>query len=206
MLVRSYKMAQIVETEDKKVFPKEPCDKNLLLGSIKSFQKDGVILGVEKVIEPKKNVYGKATINVILTITGSMEKCRVYDLDEDGQYIEYEDEMTGETRRKVKIEDGTLKTVFFPFYANVKSGEDGLDENTTLIITPGTSSFSFFKEALIDAEALPEDMGNQSIATNFKEIKECLEGWTFLGKYGIIKGKNNSFPYLLCERVSEEDI
>lgn len=200
-------MAELLQNEEKKkkVFPKEPCDKNLLLGSIKSFQKEGVILGVEKVIEPKKNAYGKATLPMILTVTGQMPKLRVYELDNKGQYIEYEDEMTGETRRKVKIEDGQLKTVFFPFYANIKEGEDGLDENTTLIITPGTSSYSFFREALIDADELPEDMGNQSIATCFKEIKECLDGWIFRGKYDVIKGKNRSFPYLLCERVNEDE-
>ena len=199
-------MAKIIESEDKKVFPKEPCDKNLLLSSIKKHQPDGVILGVEKVIEPKKNTFGKVSLNVVFTIVGSMPKCILYDLDEDGQYQSYEDEMTGETRRKLKVDDGQLATVFFPFYANIKDGEDGLDENTTLIITPGTSSYSFFREALIDAGELPSNVGNQSIATDFKELKECLTGWTFKGKYGTIKGKNRSFPYLLCERVDEEEI
>ena len=196
-------MAQIIEQEDKK-FPREPCDKTLLLNSIKKYQSNGVVLGVEKVIPPKKNTFGKATISIVFTIVGSMEKCILYELDEEGQYIEYEDEMTGETRRKMKVQDGNLATVFFPFYANIQNGEDGLDENTTLVITPGTSSFSFFKEALIDGGELPENVGNQSIATNFAELKECLEGFTFLGKYETIKGKNRSFPSLLVERVEEE--
>ena len=198
-------MAKVIEQE-KKVFPRDPCDKTLLLGSLKSFQRQGVILGVEKVIDPRKNNYGKASINVVFTIVGSMDKCRLYELDEDGQYIEYEDEMTGENRRKVYIDDGQLKTVFFPFYATIGKDEDGLDENTTLIITPGTSSYSFFKEALIDFGALPEDTGNEAIATDFAEIKECLDGFHFRGKYDVIKGKNRSFPYLLCERVSEDEI
>lgn len=199
-------MAMIIESEDKKVFPKEPCDKNLLLSSIKKHQPEGVILGVEKVIEPKKNNFGKVSLNVVLTIVGSMPKCILYDLDEDGQYQNYEDEMTGETRRKLKVDDGQLATVFFPFYANIKDGEDGLDENTTLIITPGTSSYSFFRECLIDGGELPSNVGNQSIATNFSELKECLTGWTFRGKFDTIKGKNRSFPYLLCERVDEGEI
>lgn len=192
--------------EEKKIFPKDPCDKTLLLGSLKSFQRQGVILGVEKVIEPKKNNYGKVTIIVIFTIIGSMVKCRLYKLDNDGQYIEYEDEVTGETKREVYIDDGNLQTVFFPFYANIGDGEEGLDENTTLIITPGTSSYSFFKEALIDGDALPSDTGNVSIMTDFAEIKKCLDGFTFRGKYDVINGKNRSFPYLLCERVSEDEI
>jgi len=198
-------MAQIIQDEEK-VFPREPCDKNLLLSSIKKHQPEGVILGVEKVIEPKKNNFGKVTINCVFTIVGQMPKCIQYVLDENGQYIQYEDEMTGETRRKMHIVDGNLATVFYPFYANLKNGEDGLDENTTLIITPGTSSYSFFKEALIDGGELPEDTGRVSIATNFKELKECLEGFTFRGKYELIKGKNRSFQSLLVERVSEDDI
>ena len=63
-----------------------------------------------------------------------------------------------------------------------------------------------FKEALIDFGALPEDIGNEAIATDFAEIKECLDGFHFRGKYDVIKGKNRSFPYLLCERVSEDEI
>lgn len=196
-------MAQVVQQE-KKVFPREPCDKSLILTSIKKHQPEGVEMGVEKVIEPKKNAYGKATIPTILTITGDMPKCILYELDDDGQYIEYEDEMTGETRRKMKVDDGSLATVFFPFYATIQGGEDGLDENTTLIITPGTSSYSFFKEALISGGELPSDVGNQSIATNFKELKECLDGFSFIGKYELIKGKNRSFPSLKCERIEEE--
>ena len=75
-------MAKVIEQE-KKVFPRDPCDKTLLLGSLKSFQKQGVILGVEKVIDPRKNSYGKASINVVLTIVGSMDKCRLYELDDN---------------------------------------------------------------------------------------------------------------------------
>ena len=198
-------MPQLIEQEDKKVFPREPMDKSLILSSIKSFQPDGVILGVEKMIEPKKNNFGKVSLNTVFTVVGSMPKARVYDLDENGQYIEYEDEMTGETRRKISIEDGQLKTVFFPFYANIR-GDGELDENTTLIITPGTSSYSFFREAFIDAEELPVDAPNQSIATNFAEIKEACTGFTFRGKHDVIRGKNRSFPYLKCERVSEDEI
>ena len=202
-------MAQLVEesNDGTKKFPKEPCDKNLLLGSLKTFQEQGVVLGVEKVLTPKRRDYGsgpKANINVIFTILGSMEKCRLYELDDDGQYIPYVDDMTGEERLKVYIGDGQLKTAYFPFYANIKDGEDGLDENTALVVTPGTSSYSFFKEALIDAGELPSNMGRQSFVTNFGELKEALEGWEFLGKYEKIKGKNSAFDSLLCERIEDE--
>ena len=175
-------MASILE-EERKIYPKEPLDKTLLLNSLKSYQKDGVMLGVEKVIEPKLNTFGKVTINSVLRIVGAMPKCRMYELDEDGQYIQYEDEMTGETRRKIHIDDGEMQSIFFPFYANIKKGEEGLD----------------------DAEELPKDTGNVSIATNFAELKEALDGFYFLGKYELIKGKTRSFPSLKCELV-EEDI
>lgn len=196
-------MAQLEKTEEK-VFPREPCDKTLLLSSIKSYEPSGILMGVERVIAPRKNNFGKVTINAILSILSEMPKCRLYELDEQGQYIDYEDEMTGETRRKIHIGEGYLKTVFFPFYANIGKDEDGLDENTKLIITPGTSSYSFFREALIQAGELPSDMGEQAFSTNFAELSEALEGFTFRAKYDVM-GKQRKFAYLKCERLEEED-
>ena len=192
-------MVELIK-EEKKVFPKEPVDKELLLGSLRDFAKDGVEIGVEKVIEPRLNSYGKVTLNTVLTITGSMPKCRQYVLDEEGQYTFYVDDKTGEERRDIKVAEGDLCTVFFPFYA-VPKGE-GLDENTTLLITPGTSSYSFFREAFIDAGELPADMGNQAFSTNFAEIKKVMDGFTFIGKYAI-GGSKRKFAYLKCERIQE---
>lgn len=192
-------MVELLE-EEKKVFPKEPVDKELLLGSLRDFAKDGVEIGVEKMIEPRLNSYGKVTLNAILTITGSMPKCRQYVLDEEGQYTFYVDDKTGEERRDIKVAEGDLCTVFFPFYA-VPKGE-GLDENTTLLITPGTSSYSFFREAFISAGELPADMGNQAFSTNFAEIKEVMNGFTFIGKYAV-GGSKRKFAYLKCERIEE---
>lgn len=196
-------MAQIEKSESDKKFPREPVDKDLLLSSLRDYQKKGAILGVEKVIPPKLNGFGKVTINVIFTVIGSFPKLRQYVLDEEGQYTFFVDDRTGEERRDIKTDDGQLCTVFFPFYA-VPKGE-GLDENTTLLITPGTSSYSFFREAYIDAEELPADMGNDAFSTNFAEMKEVLEGFTFRGKYAE-GGSKRKFSYLKCERVSEEEI
>ena len=191
-------MVTIVEDKksDKK-FPKEPMDKELLLSSLRDYAKDGAILGVEKVLTPKLNKYGKVTISVILTVVGSMEKGRKYILDEDGQYTYYIDDKSGEERRDIELTDCQLATVFFPFYA-VPKGE-GLDENTPLLITPGTSSYSFFKEAYIEAGELPSDVDKVSFETNFKEMNEALDGFTFRGKYA--EGGSTNFQYLLCERV-----
>lgn len=204
-------MAQIVDevkSEDQ-VFPKEPCDKNMLLSSIKSYQPDGVILGVEKILTPKRKDYRdqpKANLNMILKILGEMPKCRLYDLDENGQYQMQMDEIEGKEKPLKKIDNGKGATVFFPFYANITKGDEGLDEKTILTFTPKTSSYSFFKEGLIAAGELPEDMGNQSFATTFEEISDALSGWVFRGKQEIIKTKYRAFPSLLCERLSDEEI
>ena len=194
-------MVQISEDAGTQVFPKEPVDKELLLGSLRDYAKNGVVMGVEKVIEPKLNKFGKVTINTILTVIGSFPKCRKYILDDDGQYTFYVDDKTGEERRDIEIGDGQLCTVFFPFYA-VPKGE-GLDENTPLLITPGTSSYSFFKTAFISAGEIPSDLGDVSLTTNFAELKEVLEGFTFLGKYAM-GGSKRKFAYLKCEVVEEE--
>lgn len=197
-------MAELVNDEksSKKVFPKEPCDKKLLLGSIKDYQPDGVVLGTEKVINPRKNAYGKISINLIFTILGSMPKCRLYNLDEDGQYQEIMDERSGEKRMDIIVDDGQLKTVFFPFYADPSPKDAELDENMGLLVKPGTSSYPLFKMALINAEELPADMGNQSFKTTFSELKEALEGFEFLGKYAV-GGSKNKFDYLDVELLDE---
>ena len=196
-------MAQIIEeSNDKKVFPKEPVDKELLLGSLRDYAKDGVAMGVEKVIQPRKNQFGKVTINMIFTILGTMEKCRKYVLDEEGQYTFYIDDKTGEERRDIEVGDGQLCTVFFPFYA-VPQGDGELDEHTPLLITPGTSSYSFFREAYISAEELPADIGDKAFTTDFSEMQEVLDGFTFKGKYAL-GGSKRKFAYLECERIEEE--
>ena len=195
-------MAQLVKEEGgDKQFPREPVDKDLLLSSLRDNQKEGVIMGVEKVIDAKANNFGKVTIPVIFTIIGSFPKCRKYILDENGQYTFYTDDRTGDQRRDIEIGEGQLCTVFFPFYAVPKG--DGLDENTTLLITPGTSSYSFFREAYIDAGELPSNMGNSAFNTNFAEMKEVLTGFEFLGKYAE-GGSKRKFPFLQCERIEEK--
>lgn len=194
-------MAQIVADEksaDK--FPREPCDKKLLLGSLRDYAQEGVEMGVDKVLTPKMTAFGKVSINMILSIVGEMEQCRLYDLDEEGQYQYVDDPMTGEQRIKVKVGNGHMATVFFPFYAVPKGEKGELDEKTPLLVTPGTSSYSLFREAMIESEFLPADMGNQSFMTDYAELKEALEGFTFKGFYAN-GGSKNKFDYLRVERL-----
>ena len=193
-------MVEILKDEGTKKFPKEPMDKDLLLSSLRDYKKDGTEIGVEKVIEPRANAFGKVTINSILRVIGEFPKSRQYILDDEGQYTFYIDDRTGEERRDIQVADGHMATVFFPFYA-VPQGE-GLDENTKLLITPGTSSYSFFKTAYIDAGELPADMKDQSFITCFAEMKEVLDGFTFIGKYAE-GGSKRKFGYLKCDRVEE---
>lgn len=193
-------MVEILKDEGTKKFPKEPMDKDLLLSSLRDYKKDGTEIGVEKAIEPRANAFGKVTLNTILRVIGDFPKSRQYILDDEGQYTFYVDDRTGEERRDIQVADGHMATVFFPFYA-VPQGE-GLDENTKLLITPGTSSYSFFKTAFIDAGELPSDMKDQSFTTCFAEIKEVLDGFTFIGKYAE-GGSKRKFGYLKCERVKE---
>lgn len=194
-------MAEILKDEKStEKFPREPCDKKLLLGSLRDYAPEGAEMGVDKLLTPKMTAFGKVSLNAILSITGEMEQCRLYDLDGEGQYQYVDDPMTGEQRIKVKVGNGHMATVFFPFYA-VPKGENGeLDEKTPLLVTPGTSSYSLFKEAMIESEFLPSDMGNQSFMTDYAELKEALEGFTFKGFYAT-GGSKNKFDYLRVERL-----
>lgn len=197
-------MAKIVELNsdgESKLFPKEPIDKTLLLSSLREFKEDGVVLGVNKILTPRHTFSKvKATVNVIFDVIGSFPECRLYELDDDGQYITEYDQATGKDRNKVVIGDAQLKTVFFPFYVNCDDAE--IDEDTILTVIPKTSSYPFFKSAYVEFGELPSNCGDVAFETTFKEMKEVFEGFTFLGKYGYYKGKN-PFEFLDVELLEE---
>lgn len=197
-------MVKVIKSDsdgEQKLFPKEPIDKTLLLSSLREFKEDGVVMGVEKVLTPRHTFSKtKATVNVIFTVLGSFPECRLYELDDDGQYVTEYDKATGKDRNKVIIGDAQLKTVFFPFYVNCNDAE--IDENTDLTVIPATSSYPFFKQAFVEYGDLPSNC-NDAFVTNFKELQEVLEGFEFRGKYNHYDGKN-PFEYLDVELIDKE--
>lgn len=185
-------MASIVEN-DKDKFPNAKIGKTPLLSSIRDFAPDGILLGVERVsrVFPVKQDPEKAQLMVELMVMEDVPKIRLYDLDDDGEYIIIKDELTGKDQKKliigeIKEEDAECFPIFFPC-----GKPKEITNEADLTFYPTSSSYPLFKFALQNALELPEDMGNKPFVTTQQELKDALEGLVFKAKCEEIKGKFN---------------
>ena len=187
-------MAKIVEaTEGDNKFPNSRVGKTPFLTSIRDFKPDGVKLGIERVsrVFPVKQEPEKAQLTVEFCIMDNMDKCRLYELNEDGDYIEVVDELTGKKSKKMVIESiSEDDLVMFPMFLPCGKPKEITNE-AELIFYPTASAYPLFKLALQNAGELPKDMGNKPFSTTQEELKDALEGFTFLGKCEEIKGTYN---------------
>lgn len=187
-------MAKIVEPVDgDKKFPNSRVGKTQFLTSIRDFAPDGVLLGVERVskIFPVKQDVEKAQMTVELTILGDMEKCRLFELDEDGGYVMVNDELTGKEDKKIVLEPVKADDlVSFPIFLPCGKPKEITNE-ADLTFYPTSSAYPLFRLALQNAGELPTDMGDKPFSTTQEELKDALEGFEFIGKCEEIKGKYN---------------
>jgi hypothetical protein len=193
-------MASVVENEGDNKFPNPKIGKTQFLTSVRDFAPDGILLGIERVskVFPSSQEPTKAQIMLEMTILSDMEKCRVFDMDDDGEYITKMDELTGREERVIKLEpiskdDLVSFPIFLPCCKPKKISNDA-----DLTFYPTASAYPLFKLALMEAGELPENMGNKAFATTQEELKEALEGFSFIGKCEEIKGKYN-YMRLLAE-------
>lgn len=187
-------MASIVEaTDGDNKFPNPRIGKTPFLSSVRDFAPDGVLLGVERVskVFPVKQDPKKAQMMVELMIMGDMEKCRVFVIDDNGDYVTVKDDITGKEEKKLeiaKIEGADCET--FPIFMPCGKPKE-INNEADLTFYPTSSAYPLFKLALIEAGELPAEMGDKAFATTQEELKEALEGFTFIGKCEEIKGKYN---------------
>ena len=186
-------MAKIVEESESKVYPKDPLDKKLLLSSIRDFAPEGLKLGVEKVSKPFRTSFGKVMLTIQLTILDEMEKCRMYELDDEGQYILIKDELTGEEKPKIKIDEGYLSMV--TLFLGVTTDAKEIDEETEFTVYPTSGAYPLFSSALMESGDLDESAKGKAFITTGTELKEALEGFEFVGLSAVSKGKFK-FEYL----------
>ena len=71
-------MATVI-VQEKKVYPKDPMDKKLLLSTIKKYSPEGLHLGVEKVSKPYKTQFNKVQVTVQLTVMDEIAKSLQYE-------------------------------------------------------------------------------------------------------------------------------
>jgi len=185
-------MAGILQEDDKK-FPNSRIGKTQFLTSIRDFEPNGVKLGIERVskIFPVKQEPSKAQMMVEFCVMSDMAKARLFELDEEGEYITEMDELSGKELRKIvlepiKADDVVLFPMFFPCGKPKK-----MENDATLTFYPTSSAYPLFRLALQNAGELPMDMGDKAFTTTQEELKDALEGFIFLAKCEEIKGKYN---------------
>ena len=196
-------MAELVDIQDgDNKFPNSRIGKTPFITSIRDFAHDGVLLGIERVsrVFPVKQDPEKAQLMLELVIQGDMEKCRMYLLDDDGEYINMKDELTGKEARKLVIEPVKGEDlVTFPMFLPCGKPKEITNE-AELIFYPKSSAYPLFKFALQQAGELPAKMQSKPFKTTQEELKECLEGLQFIGKCEEIKGTYN-YVRLIAEPV-----
>lgn len=195
-------MASIVDTDKDSKFPNPRIGKTPFLSSVRDFAPDGILLGVERVSKVFAVTQDpeKAQLMVELMIMSDMEKCRVYVLDDNGDYVTVKDDITGKEEKKLEIakieaDDCEAFPMFMPC-----GRPDEITNEATLTFYPTSSAYPLFRLALIEAGELPADMGDKPFSTTQEELKQCLEGFTFIGKCEEIKGK---FNYMRLQAEAE---
>lgn len=186
-------MASIVENNGDNKFPNARVGKTPFLSSIRDFAPDGILLGVERVsrVFPVKQDPEKAQLMVEFMAMQDIDKIRLYDLDENGDYIMIKDELTGKDQKKIiigeiKEKDAECFPIFFPC-----GKPKEITNDATLTFYPTSSAYPLFKFALQNAGELPANMGDKAFATTQEELKDALEGLIFKAKCEEIKGKFN---------------
>lgn len=185
-------MASYVEDSEKK-FPKSRVGKTPFLSSIRDFKPDGVKLGIERVsrLFPVKQDEEKAQLMVEFVIMDDMEKLRMYELDDDGEYVTIKDELTGKDQKKLVIESVKESDILlFPMFLPCGKPKE-ITNDADLLFYPTSSAYPLFKLALENAGELPENMPNKPFKTTQEELKDALEGFVFLAKCEEIRGKFN---------------
>ena len=185
-------MASILK-EDKDKFPNARILKNPFLSSIRDFKPEGVKCGIERVskIFAVKQEPTKAQLMAEICVMEDIDKIRLAELDDEGDYVKIKDDITGKEEIKlvigsVKADDVELFPMFFPCGKPKEISNDA-----DLTFYPASSSYPLFKFALQNAGELPKDMGNKPFVTTQEELKDALEGLIFTAKCEEIKGKFN---------------
>ena len=174
------------------------------MSSVKSWHNEkGIKLGVERVSDlyANKNNKKKRGIAVTYSILDDMPKCRARAIDEKGNVIKEEDEVTGETRDKIVfIKDPDMVTFFY----NVRIEDEELKEFS---VNPKASCFPVFNWAFIKNEDLPE--GNtKGFICNIEELQYALESAEFMAtvKEERFQGGNPYMVLIPSDVVDVEEV
>lgn len=169
---------------------KDPVTGTLFLSSINSwYNTNGIECGVERVgnIFQSKNNDKVNQIPVTLSIIDNMPKCRARLINDDGEVVMKEDEVTGKEIPEIEIiNDPDEVTFFFKLKNYYKKNDKGKltpkdDEEQEYLIHNMSNAFPLFNHAFIASGEI-EPGNKDSIITTHEEIVDCLDGYEFVAK------------------------
>lgn len=195
-------MAKIFEGGDDD-FPLSPYGHSAFLTSIRDFENEegvkwsesGIRLGVEKVGNLFTTDNQKAQLVVEIATLETMPKLRHHVVVKNKKTGKQEhqrevDDLTGDERKKIVISDNVERGAIIPFFFNCGKPKEFTNE-TEITFFKKSSAYPLFSKALIESGDLPEDLNGRPFTTTQEELKDALEGYTFIGKCESIKGKMN---------------
>ena len=162
------------------------------LSSIKSwYNKKGIKVGVEKVssLYANKQDKNKRGIAVTFSILDDMPKCRSRVIDDNGNVVRVEDDVTGEERDEIAIISDPDQVTFF---YNVRIEDE---EKNEFSVNPKSSCYPLFNFAFIATGDLPEDNTKGFIAS-IDELQASLKGIEFKAKVKEERFQGGN-PYLV---------
>ena len=171
--------------------------KKTFLSSILSWYPQGVSCHVEKVSKIFADKFSKVPEdrNIAITIKiDEMEKCRMKELDDEGNPIQVENEF-GEKQDKIIVGDATGKKVSLFF--KLKLDED--DEMGDLFYVANMSAFfPLLNHGCIKNGLVPES-NLEGFAITYDEILDALDDLSFIAKSEKIEQKNfKAYNKLIC--------
>ena len=154
----------------------------------------------------KSNFSNKKEPNIAvkINILEDMPKCRARALDNEGNVIKVEDEISGESKPKIElIKNPEEVTFFFKLKEVGKQGDE--TEGEEAFISKNSSAYPLINLALISNGDLDEG-NDKSVIANNEELKNALEGFEFIAKCGKGDFKGKKYNYLLAEPVGQQEI
>lgn len=170
----------------------DPVTSKYFMSSIKSwYNKKGIKVGVEKVsnLFPNKQDKKKRGVAVTLSVLDEMPKCRSRVIDEKGNVVRVEDDVTGEERDEIAIISDPDEVTFF---FNVRIEDEELNEFS---VNPKASCFPLFNFAFMATGDLP-DGNKKGFICNIEELQASLKGIEFNAKVKEEKFQGGN-PYMV---------
>lgn len=179
-------MVEIIKSESS--FEEDRVTQDTFLSSVKSWHKNGVHCGVEKVYTTEKEgKFGKYTLFTLkCSILDDMPKCRARVLDDEGKVIMEEDNLGNEVE-KIEIIDDAQEVTLFLFCNHDK-------ENDEVLVCGANSGLAdFVRPCFVSSGLIPSDC-KDGLKFTEEEFVEALDGYECYIKWGKNERANKPHP------------